>query len=258
VAVIRSTSRSVLAGLVVVAGFTLAGCGAGQVSQTAVQSPTVDGVSAQAGSMSIRNVALEYPTQGLYAKGSNARLRMIIANDGTEADTLTAVRSTVSPEVTITAAGSEAAGATPTLTAAPPSDTPTATGTASGTPTGSVEPPNSSVTGTSTAGPSEGAPTSGSAPASGSASGSASPSESATPTEAPAAQIPIPAGGVVSFTGDGPTVELTALTTQLYPSQTLQVTLVFQKAGQVTMTIAVSVPQGQISLAPTVSSDTEG
>lgn len=243
---IRSTSRSVLAGLVVVAGFTLAGCGAGQVSQTAVQSPTVDGISAQVGSMSIRNVALEYPTQGLYAKGSDARLRMIIANDGIDGDTLTAVRSNVSSDVTITAAASAAAGATPTLTAAPPSNTPTATGTASGTPTGSVEPPNSSVTGTSTAGPSDGA------------SGSASPSATSTPTEEPAAQIQIPANGVVSFTGDGPTVELTGLTTQLYPAQTLQVTLVFRKAGQVTMTIAVSAPQGQISLAPTVTSGTEG
>jgi len=246
--VIRSTSRSVLAGLVVVAGFTLAGCGAGQVSQTAVQSPTIDGISAQVGSMSIRNMALDYPTQGLYAKGSDARLRMIIANDGTEGDTLTAVRSNVSADVTITAAGSAAAGATPTLTAAPPSNTPTATGTASGTPTGTAEPPDSSVTGTSTAGPSESA----------SGSTSASPSAGPTPTEEPAAQIPIPANGVVPFTDDGPKVELTGLTTQLYPAQTLQVTLVFQKAGQVTMTIAVSAPQGQISLAPTVTADTEG
>ena len=39
----RSTSRSVLAGLVVVGGLALAGCGAGQVAQTAEQKPTVDG-----------------------------------------------------------------------------------------------------------------------------------------------------------------------------------------------------------------------
>jgi copper(I)-binding protein len=263
--VIRSTSRSVLAGLVVGAGVALAGCGAGQVSQTAVQSPTIDGVSAQVGQMSIRNLALEYPTKGTYAKGDDARLRMVIANDGDSSDTLTAVRSNVSAEVTITAAAASASGgATPTLTAAPPSDTPTASGTASGTPTGSNEPPDSTVTGTGTAGPSQGpsgsASASGSASESGSASGSASASGSvsATPTEAPAAQIQIPANGVVSFTDDGPTVELTGLTTALYPAQTLQVTLVFQKAGEVTQTIAVSAPQGQISLAPTVTAATEG
>jgi copper(I)-binding protein len=250
VAVIRSTSRSVLAGLVVVGGLALTGCGAGQVSQTAVQSPTIDGISAQVGTMSIRNLALEYPDQGKYAKGSDARLRMVIANDGSSGDTLTAVRSNVSADVTIAAAASGAASGTPTLTAPPPSDTPTATGTASGTPTGSTEPSDSSATGTATTGPSE-------SPA-GSASSSASASASATPSEAPAAPIAIPPNGLVSFTGDGPTVLLTDLTQQLFPAQTLQVTLVFQKAGQVTMTIAVSAPQGQISLAPTVTADTEG
>jgi copper(I)-binding protein len=246
VAVIRSTSRSVLAGLLAGAGLALAGCGAGQVSQTAVQSPTIDGVSAQVGTMSIRNLALEYPDDGTYAKGDDARLRMVVANDGTTSDTLIAVRSTVSAEVRL-AAASSSAGATPTLTATPPSNTPTATGTASGTPTGSNEPPDSTVTGTATTGPSQGP------------SASASPSETGSaPAEAPAAQIQIPANGVVSFVGDGPTVLLTGLTTRLYPAQTLQVTLVFQQAGSVTQTIAVSAPQGQISLAPTVTSDTEG
>lgn len=245
---IRWTSRSAVAGLLVGAGLALAGCGAGQVSQTAVQSPTVDGVSAQAGQIAIRNLALEYPDNGSYAKGDDARLRMVITNNGDSSDTLTAVRSTVSAEVRI-AAASSSAGATPTLTAAPPSDTPTATGTASGTPTGLNEPPNSTVTGTATTGPSQGPgapPTSGSAPAS--PSGSAS-----IPAGEPAAQIQIPGNGVVSFVGGGPTVLLTGLTSQLYPSQTLQVTLVFQKAGEVTQTIAVSAPQGQISLAPTVT-----
>lgn len=258
---IRSTSRSVLAGLVVVAGAALAGCGAGQISQTALQSPTVDGSSAQVGSLAIRNVALEYPTQGSYAKGSTARLRMVIANSGTSSDTLTAVRSEAADEVTITAAGSGSAGATPSLTAAP-SDSPTPTGTASGTPTGSVEPPDSSVTGTATAGPSGSASASGSESASGSASesasGSASGSAEATPSEAAPAQVAIPPNGLVSFTDDGPNVSLVGLTNQLYPSQTLQITLVFQRAGQVTMTIAVSAPEGQISLAPTVTAGTEG
>jgi copper(I)-binding protein len=249
VAVIRSTSRSVLAGLVVVAGLALAGCGAGQVSQTAVQSPTIDGISAQVGTMSIRNLALEYPDQGAYEKGSDARLRMVIANDNSTGDTLIAVRSNVSSDVTITAAADGAAPATPTLTAPPPSGTPTATGTASGTPTGTKEPADSSVTGTATTGPSE----SPSGSASESASGSASATASASASEGPPAQIAIPANGLVSFTGDGPTVLLRDLNQKLYPAQTLQVTLVFQKSGQVTATIAVSAPQGQVSLAPTVT-----
>ncbi|HEY6745597.1 MAG TPA: copper chaperone PCu(A)C [Mycobacteriales bacterium] len=264
-AVIRSTSRSVLAGLVVVAGVALAGCAAGQVSQTAVQSPTIDGISAQVGTMSIRNLALEYPDQGSYEKGSDARLRMVIVNDSSSSDTLTAVRSNVSTDVTISA-GASGAALTPTLTAPPPSDQPT--GTASGTPTGTKEPADSSVTGTATTGPSESpsgsasgsASESASESASGSASASASGSGSAgaTPSEGPPAQIRIPANGLVSFTGDGPTVLLKDLTQKLYPGQTLQVTLVFQKAGQVTATIAVSAPRGQISLAPTVTGAPDG
>ena len=52
----RSTSRSVLAGLVVAGGLALAGCATGQVAQTAQMSPTVDGQMAQVGSLAIRNV----------------------------------------------------------------------------------------------------------------------------------------------------------------------------------------------------------
>jgi copper(I)-binding protein len=255
VAVIRSTSRSVLAGLVAVAGLALAGCGAGQIAQTALQSPTVDGANVQVGEIAVRNVALEYPAQGSYPKGSDARLRMIVVNQGTSSDTLTEVRSPAATDVTITAAANPSAGPTPTLTAPPPSDQPT--GTASGTPTGTNEPASPSASAGSGE-PSGGA--SGSATPSGSASGSASASASAAPveTEAPAARITIPANGLVSFTGDGPTVELTGLTRELYPSQPLSVTLVFQKAGEVTFTIAVSAPEGQISLAPTVTTATEG
>ena len=246
---IRSTSRSVLAGLVVVGGLALTGCGAGQVAQSAVQSPTIDGISAQVGQISIRNLALEYPDQGTYAKGSDARLRLVLVNESVSDDTLIAVRSNVSADVTITAASAGAASGTPTLTAPPPSNTPTATGTASGTPTASEEPPDSTVTGTATTGPSETPSGSGSSSESGSASASASP----VPSDAPAARIAIPANGLVSLVGDGPRVQLNDLTQQLRPSETLQVTLVFQKAGQVTATIAVSAPQGQVSLAPTVT-----
>jgi len=51
----RSTSRSVLAGLVVVGGLALAGCGAGQFAQTAQDKPTVDGQMAQIGPIAIRD-----------------------------------------------------------------------------------------------------------------------------------------------------------------------------------------------------------
>jgi copper(I)-binding protein len=234
VAVIRSTSRSVLAGLVVVGGLALVGCGAGQVAQTAEEKSTVDGSSAQVGPLAIRDAALEYPNAGFYEKGGNARLRMVVVNDSTSSDALVAVRTDAATEVTLTGATSPAASDSatpePSATSAAPTPTPTATGSGSGA-------PSDTASGTPSA----------------SASDTASASASPTPTEAPAVQIAIPANGYVSFTGNGPRVELVGLTEKLWPSQPLSVTLVFQKAGEVTMTIAVATPDREVSPAPTVN-----
>ena len=263
----RSTSRSVLAGLVVVGCLGLAACGAGQIAQTAQQRPTVDGQEAQVGPIAIRYAALEYPPDGSYEQGSDARLRMVVVNTGDSADTLTSVRSDVAGDVTIaegtspSATGSASAAPSPSASptgSASFSPSPTPSGTGSGTPTGQAEPPQSSVSAGS------GAPS-----ASGSVSGSASPSGSASagasPTPSPAGQnarITIPPNGYVLFAGDGPTVLLTGLTEKLLPAQNLSVTLTFQNAGSTTVTIAVATPEGQISLAPTVTvepdSESEG
>jgi copper(I)-binding protein len=218
VAVIRSTSRSVLAGLMVVGGLALAGCGAGQVAQTAEQQGTIDGVNVQVGQLAVRDIALEYPNEGVYPKGSTARLRMVVVNQGTSGDALIDVRSPAASGVTITDGS-----ATASPGAGSPSDT--------SSPSGSAAP---------------------------SGSGAATPSGSATPTQAANAQIPIPPNGYVSFAGGDASVQLTGLVDQLYPAQTLQVTLVFQTAGSVTTTIAVGVPEGQVSLAPTVTTAESG
>lgn len=241
----RSTSRSVLAGLVVVGGLALAGCGAGQIAQTAQDMPTVDGQMAQIGPIAIRDAALEYPPGGVYESGTDARLRMVIVNSGVASDSLVSVSSAAATSVTISEGGSAAAtgsatpepGASETASASA-SETPTPTGTAS-------------ASGTATPG--------------GSASPSASQSPSASPTASPTpenAQIQIPPNGYVSFREDGPRVMLTGLTRQLRPGQNLQVTLTFQRAGSVRMTIAVGTPEAELSPAPTVSvgpdSESEG
>ena len=51
---------------------------------------------------------------------------------------------------------------------------------------------------------------------------------------------------------------LTGLTQQLRPGQNLRVTLTFENAGSVTMTIAVGTPEIQLPLAPTVSVEPGG
>jgi len=233
----RSTSRSVLAGLVVAGGLALSACASGQVAQTAQMSPTVDGQMAQVGSLAIRNVALDYPAGGVYERGSDARLRMVVVNGGVAPDSLVSVSSPVATDVTISAGGSAEV-----------------TGSATPEPTGSA-----SETASPTATPSDTA--SGTATPSASPGGSASPSPTASPTPSPTpenAQIQIPPNSYVSFREDGPRIMLTGLTRQLRPGQNLVVTLTFQRAGSVTMTIAVGTPEAQLPPAPTVSVEPGG
>ena len=231
----RSTSRSVLAGLVVAGGLALSACASGQVAQTAQMRPTVDGQMAQVGSLAIRNVALDYPVGGVYERGSDARLRMVVVNGGVAPDSLVSVSSPVATDVTISAGGSAEA-----------------TGSATPEPTGSA-----SESASPTATPSD--------TASGTATPSASPGESASPTSSPTpsptpenAQIQIPPNSYVSFREDGPRIMLTGLTRRLRPGQNLAVTLTFQRAGSVTMTIAVGTPEMQLPPAPTVSVEPGG
>ena len=233
----RSTSRSVLAGLVVAGGLALSACASGQVAQTAQMRPTVDGQMAQVGSLAIRNVALDYPAGGVYERGSDARLRMVVVNGGVAPDSLVSVSSPVATDVTISAGGSAEA-----------------TGSATPEPTGSA-----SESASPTATPSDTA--SGTATPSASPGGSASPSPTASPTPSPTpenAQIQIPPNSYVSFREDGPRIMLTGLTRQLRPGQNLVVTLTFQRAGSVTMTIAVGTPEAQLPPAPTVSVEPGG
>ena len=233
----RSTSRSVLAGLVVAGGLALSACASGQVAQTAQMSPTVDGQMAQVGSLAIRNVALDYPAGGVYERGSDARLRMVVVNGGVAPDSLVSVSSPVATDVTISAGGSAEV-----------------TGSGTPEPTGSA-----SESASPTATPSDTA--SGTATPSASPGGSASPSPTASPTPSPTpenAQIQIPPNSYVSFREDGPRIMLTGLTRQLRPGQNLAVTLTFQRAGSVTMTIAVGTPETQLPLAPTVSVEPGG
>jgi copper(I)-binding protein len=217
----------VLAALVVAGGLALSACGSGQVAQTAQTKPAVDGSMAQVGALAIRDAALDYPVSGVYERGSDARLRMVVVNSGIAPDSLVSVSSPVATDTTISEGGSAEA------------------------------------TGSATPEPSESASESASPSAtpSDTASGTATPSATPSPTPSPTpenAQIQIPANNYVSFREDGPRIMLTGLTKQLRPGQNLVVTLTFQRAGSVTMTIAVGTPETELAPAPTVSVESGG
>jgi copper(I)-binding protein len=234
-------SRVALAALVTVGGIVLAGCGAGQQAQTAEQRPTIDGNNAEIGSIALRNVAIEYPDNGVYRRGSVARLRLLIANTGNAQDELVEVRTDVAGQVEI-AAGQSAEG----------DSSPSASASGSATPGGTATPTGS-----------------------GSASPDADQSVSATPadgaSESPAASPPstgplpgtpitiLPNNSVSIGEGTSQTaILLRGLTQDLRSSQVVPITFVFRTAGSVTVPVPVADPSGDVQPAPTIPAAPEG
>ncbi|HVV12391.1 hypothetical protein [Amycolatopsis sp.] len=77
------------------AALVLAGCGAGQITQTDTMLPAVNGALATAGKLSLRNVGItnRNDCEQAYTAGSNAPLSLTIANAGGADDELVSVSS---------------------------------------------------------------------------------------------------------------------------------------------------------------------
>ena len=69
----------------------LAGCAAGQISQTVDQVPGVDGGQGSVGQVAVHNALLATPDGANYPKGSSAPLTLWISNDAGSDDTLTSI-----------------------------------------------------------------------------------------------------------------------------------------------------------------------
>jgi periplasmic copper chaperone A len=85
--------RIVLAGIAAGVAVLTAGCGAGQIAQTAEEQPGVPGAQAAVGPIQLHNITVAYPNGGVYRVGSTARLNFVIANTGAKADQLVSVSS---------------------------------------------------------------------------------------------------------------------------------------------------------------------
>ncbi|MDV3128787.1 hypothetical protein M1247_28040 [Mycobacterium sp. 21AC1] len=101
------------------AAAALTGCSAGQVSQTSVQEPAVNGVNAQAGDISLRNVHLRAPQQSDYVEpGSEVELLFVAVNNSPDQNNkLVSISSDVG---NVTLAGDGALPATGTLVVGEP------------------------------------------------------------------------------------------------------------------------------------------
>jgi copper(I)-binding protein len=222
---VRLQNRRVLGAGVLALGaaLVLAGCGAGQITQTDTQQPAVNGTHAQVKTIVLRDVAVQYPTSGPgYPAGATPALTLTIVNQGTQDDSLVSVTTEDGAQATVGGSKAVVAGhslvigpedavestnevqttspATPTSSSTPPSS-PTATKSETNTP--------GSLTATST---------------------------SEVPSTGPAATPTQP-----EVVGKG-TVTLPALKQPLWPGQTIKVTFVFQGAGAVTVELPVAAP----------------
>ncbi|TNC28014.1 copper chaperone PCu(A)C [Amycolatopsis alkalitolerans] len=85
------------------AALALAGCGAGQITQTDTMVPAVNGALATVGKISVRNAGLANTNscQQAYPAGSNAPLTLTIGNAGAKDDELVSVSSPNASNVTI-------------------------------------------------------------------------------------------------------------------------------------------------------------
>jgi copper(I)-binding protein len=204
----------VRATLLLTAGLALAAsaCGAGQIAETADQITTVDGATADVGTIGLRDIAIAYPEGGAYAEGDDARLELVIVNSGIESDALVQVRTDAAAEVSLGTGGSESPADTAT-----PTESPTETGSPSPTETASP---------TGTAGPTE-------------ATGPAAPT-----------RIELPPGQLVECREDGPAITFVGLTRAFLPAEIVPITFVFERAGDVTVQVPVAVSLSPLPPAP--------
>jgi copper(I)-binding protein len=102
----RRPTRAALAAGTLVGALALAGCGAGQITQTSDQVAAVEGANASAGQIAVRNATFEFdgPVEGdaVHPVGGDAPLAMAIVNSGAELDRLVSASSPVATTVQIT------------------------------------------------------------------------------------------------------------------------------------------------------------
>lgn len=109
----------------------LAGCGAGQVAQTASQAAAVDGVNADLDALALRDVLIPYPQDhdGTYPSGSSVPVQLTIVNQTSSAETLVSLSTPAARRVLIEGtttipAGMSVSGGTEQSAAAAPTAAP--------------------------------------------------------------------------------------------------------------------------------------
>jgi copper(I)-binding protein len=223
---IRPTAAALVG--VVAAAVTLAGCGAGQITQTDTQVAAVNGANAQVGQVAIRDTVIEFSDQAqgdaVYPRGGSAPLSMSMVNGGAQADRLVSASSPIASSVQIIGTTDLPPGQRLLVEGAPPAPAAPAAPAAPGAPAASGA-PGAPATPAAPATPGAPAPTTVATPA---------PGEPASPAATPPASSGIREASIV----------LTGLREDITAGPTYPVTFTFEHAGQVQVPVPVQNPTG--------------
>jgi copper(I)-binding protein len=211
-----------MAALVAGAALAVAGCSAGQLTQTANQKPAVPGANVNAGTIALRNLLVQYNGIGGYPAGADAPLEVRIFNDGVAPVTLIAATSDQAAAITLV--GGAAVTATPAPTSEPAAASPSPPASPAASPTGSPQ---------ATASPAASA-------------GAPSPSAAAPPVASSLAiRIP-PQSYVALIPGEGSHLRLTGLKEAVDPGDWVTVTFRFDNGVSVPVQIPLVAPPGVV------------
>lgn len=144
-----TTRRRVLSGVLGIGlAVALAGCGAGQITQTDKQLASINGANGNAGPIALRDVQLAYPPnkQGVYEPGSNGVLIVTVVNTGLTPDTLVRVTSPAVTSVLVNGSDTGSVALPGNFAVAAGSDPDDATITVPSAPEGSSSPSVSATT----------------------------------------------------------------------------------------------------------------
>ncbi|WP_158882319.1 hypothetical protein [Amycolatopsis anabasis] len=197
------------------AALAIAGCGAGQITQTDTQQPAVNGAYGQVGKLSIRNASLanRNECEQAYTPGSNAPLILTVANEGGKDDELVSVTSEYASGATVEGDKLVVAG-------------------------------SALVIGPSAPGESEGVAEQAAAAPSSTAPASSSAKPGAQGTVSTQQQAP-----EKKRVGHA-TVVLQGLKATVWPAQTIKVTFTFRDAGPVTVDLPIAAPTKKLECRP--------
>ncbi len=221
----RSTGplRTILPAVAVgLAALVVAGCAAGQVTQTDHVEPAVNGNMGNVGNIALRDVVVAYPETGSYDRGGDAPLTLSIINTGLADDVLTSVSSPAAGKVELLG-DTSLPGDSALQVVVPDESTPSSASSATGPESTESSLPDSSITEPSPPGATD-------TPTSGSQSPASPTQPEVTGTELAPQEI-----GTLS-------IVLTGLTADLPIGRNVPVTFVFEQAGEITIDVPIGSP----------------